>query len=358
MVENGDMVATRPDQLLTNGKLYWFDAHLDLAYLAQTGRNLRLENQDPAAAVSLPALSQGRVLRTLATIFVQRRITPETAPDAVDGPWCYGDYQQAHQACSAQLDIYGQWQQVGLMRILPAAGDAHAPGEAAPLEAILLLEGAAGVRTLDDLHEFARRHVRVLALTWVDGTPWSGGDHSGTDITPEGRDLVALADTLGMFHDVSHLSEKAFWTLLDIGRNAKMASHSNCRSLLPGKPYPQRHLSDGQIKALAKSGGMIGINLFSKFLVAAGRATMNDVVAHIEHITQLTGRSDVIGLGSDMDGGFDATMLPENLDHPRHFHRLAEALAGRGFGDREIAGFAHLNWEHFFGLPPLAAGGL
>ncbi len=337
--------------------LYWFDAHLDLAYLAQNGRNL-LEQTIPgaAAAISLPALRQGRVLRTLATIFIQPRVKPGTAEEPVDGPWCYDDYQQAHTASLAQLDIYRQWQQAGLIQILPAVRDKSVPGPAAALEVILLLEGAAGVRTLEDLHEFAARHVRVLALTWVDGTPWSGGDHSGTDITAKGRELVALADALGMFHDVSHLSEKAFWTLLDIGRNSKMASHSNCRALLPGKQYPQRHLSDQQIKALAKSGGMIGINLFSKFLVPAGRATIADVVTHIEHIAQLTGRSDLIGLGSDMDGGFDAAMLPEHLEHPRHLYRLADALARRGFGQREIEGFAHLNWENYFGLAPLADG--
>ncbi|NNM88114.1 MAG: hypothetical protein HKL95_06310 [Phycisphaerae bacterium] len=352
------MATTKSNRLAANAEPYWFDAHLDLAYLAQTGRDLLQEDGNPrsAAAVSLPALRQGHVRRTLATIFVQPRVKPGTAEDPVDGPWCYDDYQQAHAASSTQLDIYKQWQEAGLMQILPAAGDKPVPGQTAALEAILLLEGAAGVRTLDDLREFAGRHVRVLALTWVKGTPWSGGDHSGTDITPKGRELVALADALGMFHDVSHLSEKAFWTMLDIGRNAKMASHSNCRALLPEKQYPQRHLSDRQIKALAKAGGMIGINLFSKFLVPAGRATIADVVTHIDHIAQLVGRSDLIGLGSDMDGGFDATMLPEHLEHPRHLNRLAEALTQRGFGQRDIAGFAHLNWERYFGLAPLTDG--
>ena len=352
------MATTKSNGPWARDELYWFDAHLDLAYLAQTGRDLLREEVEPhsAAAVSLPALRQGHVRRTLATIFVQPRVKPGTAEDPVDGPWCYDNYQQAHAASIAQLDIYKQWQEAGRMRILTAAHDQPAPGQAAALEAILLLEGAAGVRTLDDLPEFAARHVRVLALTWVNGTPWSGGDHSGTDITPQGRELVAAADALGMLHDVSHLSEKAFWTMLDIGRNAKMASHSNCRALLPDKQYPQRHLSDPQIKALARAGGMIGINLFSKFLVPAGRATIADVVSHIEHITQLTGRSDLVGLGSDMDGGFDSAMLPEHLEHPSHLCRLADALAQRGFGQGDITGFAHLNWENFFGLAPLTDG--
>lgn len=341
-------------------QLYWFDAHLDLAYLAQSGRDMQ---QDPAhigehAVVTFPSLAQGKVLRTLATIFTQSCVVDGPPEDCVDGAWCYSNTTEAYQVSMQQLELYHQWQRVGQITLSCVPSSARNSPNTTPLEAILLLEGAAGIRTPEDLYEFSRRGVVVLALSWVDGTMWSGGDHTGTDITSEGQMLVRQADTLGLIHDVSHLSEKAFWTMLDIAARPKIASHSNCRALLPGKEYPERHLSDQQIKSLAKTGGLIGINLFSKFLVTKGQAEIADVVRHISHIVELTGRCDLIGLGSDMDGGFNATMLPRHMDHPRHLNRLAEALSAHGFSDYEIHGLAHRNWEAFFGLEPLCDIGI
>ena len=151
-----------------------------------------------------------------------------------------------------------------------------------------------------------------------------------------------------MVHDASHLSERAFWELFDSAGRPKIASHSNCRVLLPGKQYPERHLSDDQIRAIANAGGMIGINLFSKFLIPSGRATIADVITHIKHMSQLAGRADFIGLGTDMDGGFNADGLPGELDHPRHLDRLRDAMAKANFSDADINGFAYDNWNTFF----------
>lgn len=61
----------------------------------------------------------------------------------------------------------------------------------------------------------------------------------------------------------------------------------------------------------------------------------------------LVGRRDSLALGSDMEGGFSTAKLPADLDHPRHLHRLAEALANAGWSDDDIRGFAHENWNRF-----------
>ena len=97
-------------------------------------------------------------------------------------------------------------------------------------------------------------------------------------------------------------------------KGRKIASHSNCRALLPGKKFPERNLSDEQIRALADSGGIIGINLFSPFLVGsngatAQRAGVEHVLQHIKHIEDLTGRRDCLALGSDFDGGYPRSVV-------------------------------------------------
>jgi len=345
-------------------QLAWFDGHLDLAYLAENGRPMmqRVEELSEAkgpAAVTLPTLSEGGVQAALGTIFIQRRVCGQGPHEDVDGPWCFATADEAHSAMMRQLAIYHAWHQAGVIELFGApphrAPPPPHPAPGAPLRIVLLLEGAAGVRTLGDLDTLYAGGVRLLALTWVDGTGWAGGDQSGGGLTPAGRTLVARADALQMVHDLSHLSEQAFWDMFDYAARPKVASHSNCRALLPGKQHPERHLSDAQIRALAAAGGIIGINLFSKFLRPTGRATIADVVDHIQHITQLVGTAKPLALGSDMDGGFSAEQLPGDLDHPRHLVRLAEALATAGFSDADIRGFAYEHWQEFLhqhlGLP-------
>jgi len=342
--------------------LKWFDGHLDLAMIAQTGRDMgatleRCGGSQLPAAITFESLARGRVMGALATVFVQRRILPEQADEdhkPVNEAWCYDDVEEAHRACLAQLAIYREWAEAGLIRVETQNSKLKTQNEA--LRVALLLEGAEGVRTVDDLQMFYDEGVRVVGLTWAEGSRWAGGDNTGGDITADGKRLVAAIDELNMIHDVSHLSERAFWTLLDEARGPVVASHSNCRALLPGKKHPERHLSDEQIKALAARGSLIGINLFAKFIVsgegaggAPARPGLGDLMKHVMRMEQLMGRRDLLALGSDLDGGFDATQTPAEITEPTHYGRLAEALSGAGWSDAEVAGFALGNWRRVLG---------
>ena len=106
----------------------------------------------------------------------------------------------------------------------------------------------------------------------------------------------------------------------------------------------QRHLRDDQIKAIGDRGGVIGLNLFSKFLVPDGRATIDDCVAHVEHVCELMGHRKGVGLGSDADGGFAANALPVDLDHPRKYGALLEPVQEAGWSDADLQGFCCANW--------------
>lgn len=334
----------------------WFDAHLDLAYLAESGRNMTLpaercaapEGRGTGAAVTLPALAEGRIRQVVGTIFIQERVTGEGPGKDVDGPWCFSTPDEAYLAAAGQLSIYLDWHQRGLVEIVGRShGSAAAGGGADKLAVLLMMEGAAGLRTVNDLPTFHSAGVRMLSLTWVNGTRYAGGNISGGDLTDAGRDLVSAMDDLGMVHDVSHLSEAAFWSLMNTARGPRVATHSNCRALLPGKEKNERHLTDDQIRAIGAAGGMIGINLFEAFLVSAGKATVQDVVRHISHAAALIGR-ERIGLGSDADGGFGADHLPAGLQHPRDWRLLADALLHAGWPLADVDGFIGDNWRRFF----------
>ncbi|MCA9298113.1 MAG: membrane dipeptidase, partial [Phycisphaerales bacterium] len=131
------------------------------------------------------------------------------------------------------------------------------------------------------------------------------------------------------------------------------ASHSNCRSLMgPLSRETQRHLSDDTIREIAARGGIIGINLVTNFLdphaQPGTRASIEHVVAHIEHACTIAGDTAHVALGSDADGGFSALGLPAGIHRPADFQRLAEALRDRGWSDGDVEGFASGNWIRFW----------
>lgn len=330
----------------------WFDAHLDLAYLAALGRAMEADpaqagGPDPPATVTLRSLREGAVAACLGTIFVEADgADPRTA-------YAAGDVAAARRAGMRQLAIYDAWMASGLAHPLRAPADGGpAP---TPLRLGILIEGADPIADPDELSWWAARGVVAVAMAWWRPSRYSGGNGSdpaaGRDgLTDLGRGLAREIDRLGLTHDVSHLSDRAFGELLEVsarGHGAVVASHSNCRALL-GNPANQRHLTDAQIRLIVERGGVVGLNLYSRFLTPrcdqGGRATVDEALAHVEHVCTLAGSTRHVGLGSDADGGFAGDRLPEGFDRPAAWAALLEGLARRGWSDADLAAFAWGNW--------------
>ena len=135
----------------------------------------------------------------------------------------------------------------------------------------------------------------MLTLTWNADNALAGWHGSALGLTPRGRDFVREAQRLGLRIDVSHLSEAAFWQLMDCTQAPILASHSNCRVLCDCT----RNLTDDQLRALAQTGGTVGLNLYPPFL--GGRADFDTLRTHLEHMLTLCGE-DHVALGGDLDG--------------------------------------------------------
>ncbi|MFN7021613.1 MAG: dipeptidase [Phycisphaerales bacterium] len=369
--------------------MLWFDAHLDLAYLAVNGRDM-LAPLDvsalphPPAAVTLPSLAEGGVRFALATIF--------TEPDGRDAEaYPVGDAQRAFTTGRTQLEVYLTWKERGLalidlpgalridsgvgevrggmgvaqliteppasraQRIAGSGGRSARTGPHGPLHIGILMENADPIRSPEDLGWWKQRGVCAVGLAWAKPSRYAGGNTTDLGLTDLGRALVREMDRLGVIHDASHLSDRAFRELCDLTDRPIIASHSNSRAIL-GDDANQRHLTDDQIREITRRGGLIGLNLYSKFLIPTApgrrpdrdRATVLEALAHIDRICDLAGSRACIGLGSDMDGGFAADRLPEGIDLPRDLFRLAEALSAGGWSDEEIGGFAFGNWARFW----------
>ncbi|MDA8227893.1 MAG: dipeptidase [Desulfitobacterium hafniense] len=193
-----------------------------------------------------------------------------------------------------------------------------------------------GLFMVDIIHHLG---VRALGLTWnqrnylADGV-WESS--SSSRLTRFGEQVVKRLNDLGMIIDVSHLNEPGFWNVLEKSGYPILASHS-CVKAICNHP---RNLSDDQLKALARNGGLVGINFYPGFLNESGHATLQDVIQHICYIADLVG-IDVLGLGSDFDG-IDKT--PDMLDDVSNFQTLAEGLLAKGFSRVEIQKVFHGNF--------------
>jgi membrane dipeptidase len=329
--------------------MFIVDAHLDLAYNVTRGRDVTrpaaeqpiVENE--IATVGLPDLRTGNVGLVCATIFA----APATPTSAG-----YTNAEEARTAALVQLDWYKQQQDAGRMKFVHDPRSLPAPGAPWTTQttqhAILLLEGADPIRTPEDLTDWFAAGLRIIGLAWR-RTRYAGGTGAPGPLTGEGVALVRELDRLGIMHDTSHLAEQSFWQLLDLSGGPVIASHSNCRAIVP----TDRQLSDEMIRAIVRRGGVIGINFYDKFLLPPGeyktrRATLADVVRHVRHACDLAGSSEHVAIGTDLDGGLGREQIPEEIKTAADLPRVAEALAAGGFSDEAVRGIMGGNWLGFF----------
>ncbi|MBO8141561.1 MAG: membrane dipeptidase [Firmicutes bacterium] len=304
------------------------DAHCDTALRLAAGASLA--SQRPEGHVDLDRLAAGgvdvQVFALWADARERRSGLTVRCLDLLDAVW-------------REMERWSD----KLHPILTAA-DLEEAQASAKIGVLLSIEGGEALEgSLSALRAFYRLGVRAMGLTWngrndlADGV---GEAATGGGLTSFGRQVVKEMERLGMVVDVSHLAEAGFWHVLEIYPGPVIASHSNARAVCD---HP-RNLTDRQIRALAGTGGVMGINFCPDFLRAGGGATLDDVVRHIDHIVGLVG-PDHVGIGSDYDG-IDST--PAGLEDVSRLPALTEALLRRGYGEKAVAAILGGNFARVF----------
>jgi len=242
------------------------------------------------------------------------------------------------------------------------------------IAAVLTIEG--GHQIADDLavlRMYRRIGVISMTLTHFKNNHWADSatappEHGG--LTEFGRQVVREMNAIGMIVDVSHASDKTFYDALDVSTKPVIASHSSCRSICD---FP-RNMSDEMLRALARNGGVVGVNFYSAYLnqkdaeearsliakqnrlepdlagaaldeysvkqhaasgeehPKTGNATVEDVVACIDHAVKVAG-IDHVGIGADFDG---IPSVPQGLEDVSKMASLTAALLKRGYTEAEI----------------------
>jgi membrane dipeptidase len=163
---------------------------------------------------------------------------------------------------------------------------------------------------------------------------------TGPGLTQAGRRLVRRCAELGIAVDLSHLTEGGFWDVAHELDAPLIASHSCAHALVPAS----RNVTDSQIRAIASTGGLVGINFEVSMIRPDSRrdsdTPLSRIAEHVRHVADLVGVEHV-ALGSDFDG---ATM-PDGVRTARELPALIEVLRGDGYTEAELARIAHGNWR-------------
>ena len=219
-----------------------------------------------------------------------------------------------------------------------SAADVRALQEKGKMAAILTIEGPAGFdfdpELLEDLYNVG---FRITTLGWNEQNPLCGSHKTGGGLTEKGREYVFEAQRLGMLIDVSHISDEAFWDIIQITNAPVIASHSNSRAVYD----VSRNLTDDMFKAICRSGGVAGLNLYSRFL--GENATLDTACDHILHFMELGGAKH-IALGGDLDG---CEELPAGFAGVQDYPKLADALLTRGLSEQEVM---DIFWNNALGV--------
>ena len=216
--------------------------------------------------------------------------------------------------------------------------DAQAAGKCA---ALLSIEGAEQIEcSLEKLRMAYDKGVRIIHLCWNYDNALTGSATEGQGgLTAAGRAFAEEVCALGMVIDLSHISERAFWDVLELTDRPVLAGHSDAAGVLPHV----RNLTDEQFTALARRGGVAGLNLSPRFLGLD--KDIDAVVAHAEHFLALFGEKAVV-LGTDLDG---VTELPAGLTGIQDFGRLYEAMLRKNWTETQVRAIFFDNLNDFFG---------
>jgi membrane dipeptidase len=243
--------------------------------------------------------------------------------------------------------------------------------------ALLCVENGEAIEdNLDHLRALHAAGARYMTLTWMNHNAWADGSrdaprHHG--LTPFGREVVRAMNRLGMIVDVSHVSERTFWDAIETSTAPVIASHSNARAICDH----HRNLTDAQLAAIGRTGGVVGVNYYAEFLSPAWKAAadaaraaraeamkgwpaevtgdparlkaakdafwrermgtvprppLEVLLRHLDHIAKVAG-VDAVALGSDYDG---AAEMAEGLEDCSTLPALTAALLARGYGEADV----------------------
>jgi membrane dipeptidase len=219
----------------------------------------------------------------------------------------------------------------GELRLVRTADEVEGCHRDGVIGALLGIEGAHALEgELEQIEAFAKRGVRYLGLLHFTandaGYPAYGrGRRDDGGLTAFGFDLVRRCESAGVLVDLAHINKRGFLDACSVARRPPIVSHTG----VLGAHEHWRNIDDGQLRAVAEKGGVVGVIFYPRYLGADG---LDAVVRHLVHILNVVGE-ETPALGSDWDGMIIPT---RELRDPRGLPLLTDALLRAGLSERTI----------------------
>lgn len=215
------------------------------------------------------------------------------------------------------------------------------------IAAIMHMEGAEAIRDMDALHLWHAAGLRSLGPVWSRPTAYGHGvpfafpssPDTGDGLTPAGKALVRECNQLRIMLDLSHLNEAGFDDIAKLSDAPLVASHSCVHAICPSA----RNLTDRQLRIIAETGGLVGLNYASSFLREDGKRlpleNLDVMLRHLDHLLEILGE-DGVALGSDFDGA----LMPQDLADASALQNLVQAMRNHGYSNDLIEKISSENW--------------
>ena len=344
------------------------DIHLDLSMnaiewnrdLTQSVLQINAQEKDlidkpdrGKATVSLQAMREGNIGFCVATQ-IARYVKSNNPLPGWNSP------TQAWAQTQGQLAWYRAMEKTGeMIQIIDKKGlqnhldlwSSSKPNK--PIGYLLNLEGADSIVTLDHLHRAYKQGLRAIGPAHYGPGTYAHGTNSEGGLGTKGKELLNEIEKLNMILDVTHLCDQSFWEAIDHYNGKMWASHSNCRSLVPN----QRQFSNLQIKELIARKAIIGMAFDAWMMIPKWQKGISDpkksglvietIIDHIDHICQLSGNSNHIALGTDLDGGFGKEQCPYDLETISDLQKMDVLLKKRGYSENDIQKILNQNAINF-----------
>lgn len=307
-----------------------FDGHNDLPWALQLGFESNpaaadLAGGEPSLHTDIARLAAGGVAAQFWSVYVPSTLAPDAAVAAT----------------LEQIDIVHRLAEVypETFQLATTARDVRAAREAGRIASLIGMEGGHSIASsLGVLRAFRRAGAAYMTLTHNDNTPWAAsatGEPVDFGLTTFGEDVVREMNRIGMLVDLSHVAPQTMHDALDATSAPVIFSHSSCRAVTDHV----RDVPDDVLSRLPGNGGVIMLTFVPQFVSSTGSATLDDVVAHVEHARDVVG-VDHIGLGGDFDG---TDSMPEGLPDVSAYPALFDALAARGWSRADLQKLAFDN---------------
>ena len=343
------------------------DSHLDLGAnaiqinrdLLQPAATVRIHDAEPvmrsfgSCTVTFPELRRGKVGIIFGT--VMSRLDPNDNWTRT-GMWCQA---QCHGVGRGHLAYYQALEREGVLQFIRNTEDLENvvttwenPAADTPLGLVLAMESADPILDPDQVPEWYDLGLRMVSISHYGVSAYSHGTGTEGGLLPRAKLLLDAFKEAGIIVDLTHTTDQAFWEALDNYTGPVLASHNNCRALVPH----QRQFTDEQLKAIIERDGVVGAALDAWMLYpdwVRGETdpsvlTLASVADHIDHVCQLAGSTRHAAIGSDLDGGYGTEQTPGDLDTIADLQELDGLLRAKGYKTEDIEAVFHGNWLRFF----------